>query len=128
VKGYRSKKKPQEGFMCNGVFGGVWSSLSIIDHKIRAHAKLQCKCLELQLWMFGYGSNFGPSSKTITSQEYCGVWPWGKFEQFQHQIATAQFGGGSFDPRFKDTPTIQKTTKCLVMRVSLAFKRHGGDH
>jgi hypothetical protein len=107
VKGYHSKKNLKK-VSCPMVFGnGVWSSLSIIDHKIRAHTKLQRECLELQLWMFGYGFNFGPTSKTITSQEYCGVWPWGKFEQFQQQISTTYLGGGSFDPRFKDTSTIQ---------------------
>jgi len=67
---------------CAKVFGnGVMkynSSLSTNDHKSKAH-------IELQLWAFGYGFNFAPSSKNKkTSKEHYGAWPWDKFEQFQH--------------------------------------------
>jgi hypothetical protein len=54
------------------------SSLNTNDHRKKTHS-----ITILNVW---YGFNFGPSSKKITPQKHCGVWQWGKFEQFQHQI------------------------------------------
>jgi hypothetical protein len=80
---------------------GVWwwsmkyiSPLSTSDHKKKAH-------IDLQLWVFGYGSNYGPISKKIIPQEHCGVWRWGKFAQFQHQILKDNLVVGFIWPRIK---------------------------
>jgi hypothetical protein len=69
-------------------------SLSISDHKIKAHT-------ELQLWVFGdnfeclcMGLILVQVPKTITPHKHNHVWPSHKFEQFQHQIPKRLFNDG----------------------------------
>jgi hypothetical protein len=55
------------------------NSLNINDHKKK-------NTYSITILIVWYAFNFGPNSKKNTPQKHCGVWQWGKFEQFQHQI------------------------------------------